>query len=761
MPTYEMRAPNGRSYRIQGPAGATDEQVRAEILRQHPDASKAAAPKPKSDQPGRAASFTKGGLAGAANVLLAPIELLVSGMEKAGLSTGNKNAMSRDKAAAQQQLAKYEQANPGFYTAGKITGEALASAPFITAGGTGLTKLGGAVAKAAPRVGAVVQRVGRAVQTGGIGSGRTAAQSAAMTRGARIGQLAERVAGGAIAGAGGAGLAGQDMTEGAAFGAGLPVMGSILKRVAGFAGDITKLPRQKAAEIIRKSLGDNLDAARAAFAQLSPDDKRLAEQVLIDAKIEPDTFFGVGQIAERELQPPGVNPMRETLEAQTQSRAARLAQAAGGDTSTAQRAGIEQASREVQAATAPLREQALDTVQQTNKAMLDAERIADLARARADELASSGQVSRMRGLETRSREQLDAVFQNPGFFTESRPVVRAGEIADSAGQRADAGISTQVGLRDLGREMEDIVAELAAQGRDPLLAEPLSRALRQQANAPGVRVSSARRALLKLANQIDSVADRNGMLNPHDLYTLRKEASDIVEKYVASSAQPSTGSKKRAASLVMGFKQAVDEAMGPEFREYLAQHRMGMQAVNNRELAVTGAQLADENPGEFIKLMRGNRDKIVEDVMGRGTGQYDIAGMALSDPRRYLAMKTSADELAALNRMTDLRSSGAGSAANLMMKERPSLMARGLAAATLSPFPAVRIGATGAEQVERAVMAPRVQRQIAEAYTSGQSMGDLVNTFPMSGRISEQVSTLSPMARNVLAQLLRGYTTNQ
>lgn len=38
MPTYEIQAPNGKTYRIDGPEGATDEQVQAEVLRQFPDA---------------------------------------------------------------------------------------------------------------------------------------------------------------------------------------------------------------------------------------------------------------------------------------------------------------------------------------------------------------------------------------------------------------------------------------------------------------------------------------------------------------------------------------------------------------------------------------------------------------------------------------------------------------------------------------------------------------------------------------------------
>lgn len=41
MPTYSMQAPNGRTYQIDGPDGATDDQVRTQIMQQHPDAGTA------------------------------------------------------------------------------------------------------------------------------------------------------------------------------------------------------------------------------------------------------------------------------------------------------------------------------------------------------------------------------------------------------------------------------------------------------------------------------------------------------------------------------------------------------------------------------------------------------------------------------------------------------------------------------------------------------------------------------------------------
>jgi hypothetical protein len=51
MPTYEMQAPDGNKYRIDGPPGASDDQVRQQILQQHPNAGqKPASPEPVTQE---------------------------------------------------------------------------------------------------------------------------------------------------------------------------------------------------------------------------------------------------------------------------------------------------------------------------------------------------------------------------------------------------------------------------------------------------------------------------------------------------------------------------------------------------------------------------------------------------------------------------------------------------------------------------------------------------------------------------------------
>lgn len=745
---------------------AGDEQaaraLAAEIKRMRAQGAKPAA-QTKPKEPSMLEAFQTG----LDQAKLNTFNALMSGARKIGLVGPETKTEQQQRQNFQRdfgnRMQQVQQARPYSSGAGQLTGEIALTAPLVELGGAGITRLGGKVATKAPRAGRVIQNVGKNVQTGGIGSGRTAAESAALSRGARASQLLQRSTGGAIAGGGSAALTGQDAGEGAAFGAGLPIVGSIVKRVAGFAGDITKLPRQKAAEIIRKSLEDNVDKAREVLSKLSPNDRRLAEQVLIDAGIEPRTFFGIGKVAQEQIAP---TPFARTLEEQARVRGRRLAQAAGGSTATERRAGAELARQEVSAATGPARNAALTRANIAGEVVPAAEVLADAARRSADEMTASGLVPRMRGLEERAAEQAGVMADNPAYFPDMELIQKTRGIAGAAGQRADTSIAQQIRLRDQARDMEDIVANLAAEGMEPLKVAPIVGQLRSMAAAPGTRADKLQRSTLtRLANELEGLADANGVIDARDLYQIRKTGiNDIVDRLLGSRAQPSSGTKERTASLLTSIRPLIDDAIegagGQGWKDYLTRTRQGFEAVNRRELAAKGAQLADENAPEFIKLMEGQRPKIVEDIMGPGTRQYDIAGMALADPNRYLALKQSADELSTLNRMAELRGEGAGAAGNLMIKERPSMLTRGLTAATMSSIPSLRIGAQGAEQVERALMTPRVQKEIGNAFLSGQNMADLINTYPTQARISEGVSNLSPMARNVLAQMLRGYMTN-
>lgn len=744
MPTYEMKAPNGRTYRIVGPAGATNAQVKAKILAQFPDS-------------GKPAGRTRGSGISAVDTVLDNINEILIGIPQ---GTYNAAAMVTDpisklifgeKAVTQAQGQRQRAVNAlsnALVTQERPLARSLGQSIGPGAAVSRTAKLAVPIVQKIPVVGNVGANVLRATSSGGIG----------VQAPTRLGRVALRTTGGGTAGAATAALTGQDVTEGTMFGAGLPIVGSVLKQLGGRVIDLTRMPAVKAGQIIRDALGKDVEAAKAAFASLSPDDQRLAQQVLIDAGIEPSKFFGVGKIVAEQIDPD--TPAR-ILAQQAAEREARMAALSGGETATAQRAASNVERRAVNEATGPARDAALARANIAGEAVPTVEALATAARQRADEITASRIVPRMRGLEDRSREQIDAAFQNPEFFTQGGPVNRVGEIAEGAGQRADDAIAAQIGLRDTARDMEDVVADLAAEGMTPLRVGPIVQQLRSMAGQPGTRADDLQRGTLTgLADKLQSLGGPSGVIDARDLYQIRKTGLNDIVDTLLSGRQPGSGTKERTASLLTSAREMIDDAVegagGVGWKDYLTRTRQGFEMVNRQDLTAKGAQLAKENPDEFIALMSGERPKIVEDIMG--TGQFDIAGMALADPRRYNAMKMTADELQNLNRMAELEGRGTTAGGNLLSKQQPSYLSRGVRGVAGVVSPRAAYGAQGANQIQRAIMSPKVQQELAKAFESGPNMGAAMNQFPTAVRMSEQVQRqLSPTSRNTIAQILNQY----
>lgn len=696
-------------------------------------------------EPGSLASFGKGALAGAANVILKPAEWLVSGMEAMGVPGASTAPGKLDRARAQQQLERYKQAHPNWFTAGEIAGETAASAPLISAGGAGLARAGGRLAQVAPKAGGVVQRVGRAVQTGGIGAGRTAAQTANLGKAARAGQLIERMTGGAIAGAGGAALSGQDVPTSAAFGAGVPVVASVLRRIGGRVADITKMPRVKAAQIIRESLGANEEAARTAFAELSPDDQRLARQVLIDAGVEPRVFMGLGADVER-LRPDEINAV---LEQQAAQREARLAQAANGATMEEVRAAARAGRKAVSSEMGPARQAAFERIATTNEAVAGAEQAAALARQQAARAAS---VAGTQQNVARRLTGAEALFGESPAFARGADVARY--TSEQAAQKA-------ADLRSFADDQDAFIAELAAEGLQPARAAPVIAKLREVLENPRVKVDDLQsHALKRLIRKFELATDKNGMLQPAALGQIRKTGvNDIVEGWmnrVSRGSAPSSGNLQRASSLALQARDLIDNVLdSADWREYLSRSERGYAAVNRGELAGEALRLYKQDPtvaNEFRALIRGDRPKVVGKIMGGGPQSESFTGAFADDPMRLAALQRSSQEIETLNRMGELGRQGSTAAAELINRERPFL-SRSLTRMGLAAFPPARIGAEASETALSAYLQPRIQRELSNAFATGQNALSLMNQYPGSLRVSEQLSQLPPEIRNALSQM--------
>ena len=689
-----------------------------------------------------------------------PLSLL---MDATGFGAEGRKALDARTAAIAQQA---ERSRPNYFAGGEIGGE---FAPAVIAGGLGgaaLRGLGGVLARVGPRAGGVVQRVGTAMQTGGIGAGRTAAQTAAMTRGARAGRLAERVAGGAAAGAAGAALTDQDVTTGAAFGGGLPVMASVLKRVGGAVPDLFKLPTLNAAKIIRETLGNNVEAAKAALRGLSPDDRRIAEQVMLEAGVENDAFYGLGKMAQERFKQ-GERPIRETLESQAAAREASLAGAAGGNTMEDIRAATRAGRAAVTEELAPIREEMYTRAGRASLEVPPALRTAQELEQQAAE--QSGLARRMTFGAERAETRLGQA-DDLGDVFDPAAINRERGIAGAMTQRGEQAALGAIDLRGKADDLYQMVDDLAAQGMQPMRADNLISSLRSKIADPEIlRGSLEERTIRNVIGQLEKATDQNGMLNPKALGKIRRSGiNEIVNRLSTQmGGVPSrTGTPEAAQATVLELRKLIDNTLrrgggGDLVDQFLQSSERGYAAVNRGELSGEALRLYKQDPTaatEFRALVGGDRPKTVGKFMGGGPENESFVGAFAGDPTRLNAMQQTAREVKQLNRMGELRSAGAGRAGDIMFNAQPNIVKRGLARAVLAPFPSVRIAAEGALGAERAAVSPFTQRNIAEAYASGPNMLALMNQYPTSARASEMISQLSPETRNALAQLLRSGT---
>ena len=673
-----------------------------------------------------------------------PLSLL---MGATGFGAEGRKALSARTAAIARQA---QQSRPNYFAGGKIAGEIAPTIPVMGLGGAAVRGLGGGLARVAPRLGPVVERIGTAMQTGGIGAGRTAAESAKLTARARQGQLVERVIGGAAGGATGAALTDQDVTEGAKYGGGLPVIASVLKRGGGFVADLAKLPALKAADIVRKSLGENVDAARAAFAALPADSRELARQTLVRLGIEPRVFMAVAEGAER-LRPDEVAAI---LDPQVAARKARLAGAAGGGTMEEVRAATRAGRAGVSKEFTPVREAAFGKLSDVS----DAEVLAREARRRAAEASALAS-----GQEDMSRRLTGAA----SLFEDSPMFIKGAEAATG---RAEAAGTEAAAQRATADQMEDYVYQAAAEGLQPQNAAPIIASFRNMATQPGTRVDDLQRdTLLGIANKIENAVDANGMINPYDLYQIRKTGiNDFIgglEAKITAGTAPKSGNLQRTEQLALSMRNQIDKMLGPEVQKYLADSAKGYAAVNRGELAGEALRLYKQEPKaatEFRALVGGDRPETVRDIMKGGPENESFVGAFADDPARLNAMQQTAREIKNLNRMSTLTGEGRTAANELIGRERP-MFARAATRFGLSAFPPARVAAEAAQTALTGALAPRVQQQLATGALSGRNMLALMNQYPTSVRASEMISQLSPETRNALAQLVRSgtFTLNQ
>lgn len=795
MPTYTVRAPNGRTYKVSGPAGATQAQVEAAVLEAHPEARQ---PERKI---GRGEAFARGVFQSAEKAATFFGGAIGDLVDKFGITPAQATAwaaenLSGKSPAEARRIAQNLQSLPGFggivraggkardiqaapaqrqrpnmFGAGRLTGDVgiIASLP--------VAKALAPVVRVAPKLAPVA----RSLATAGMATGIKA-----TTPILRAVDAALRVGAGAATGAGTSAILGQAVDEGAAVGAAVSMIPLVGRYGAGPVYDALKgrVGVERASRIFREALGANVDAARAAFSKGGAAGKQTASQVLARLGIDADTFFATGQLVARSGAGTGV--LDDIARGQQAAQQEVLNAAAGAPTRTGSRQAAGTQRAVTTAAATPIMEETLGAVNVNTQNALAAQRAAAQGRQAA-------------AAETSAARRLLTASERRGSLAETQAAVAPGEasflgpkgemprLTESAASienvqrlRGEAGALEQYGSQAAERGLaagaaartaEQRLAELQAAGVEPLDAGALSARFRQMGTAE--RANPERRAIFDgFADEVDRLAGENGgVLDAFDLYEIRKDAGAFVERALQGRATPEA-MRKRTAELVGATRPEIDKALrvagGERWGEYLDTFSTGMDEARRIELSDFARKLASDQPEQFQRLMRGDRPDIVERFFGKG--RYDInqalgpKAVELQGPvrpglprpaatpagaSRLPAMQGAAEDLGVETFIKNRMTPGAQARAAELLQPPINFIAE---ASRSLPFNVGYPVSSALDIFENRFVAPRVVKSLEGGFASPQGANALLDYLPAGKRGINFLEGLSPDTLRALQQ---------
>lgn len=623
MPTYEMRAPNGRTYRITGPAGATDAQVKAKILEQYPESGT----RPKTSRTAAVISGIERGMKPVAEALdyLNPLAYVPNPFE--------------DKARIEQKLgtqgARAKKDRPNYFTGGKIAGEVLATAPVGIGVGSGVRLFGTAFTKAAPKVATALEKVGRATITGGAGvrapskTAVAAGQNVVAGRGKR---MATRAVAGTLAALPSAALTDNDMLEAAAAGSLVPVLGHMAKFGAGKTFDAIagRLGEVRAAEILRELVSSNADAITTALSNAPSKIKASTAEYLASKGLLTPEIAAVTRVAT------AGKSGGELLDVAFERAAAQervLNRLRGGETQTEAVSNIAATKKALQDVTGPQREEALTAADVGRTQVIPLEREAARLRQAASEEADNAR--RLLTANDRSANLIrESGLRLPADIKRQREIVAG--LERFGGEAADRSVAAGADAR----AAEAAAANLRAQGLQPLDISGLVSTLRQKASEAEFVSPDRFKILSEFANNLERRASKmGGVIDATGLYLARREMSNFVSGILGTSDPKAL--RQGTAQLVGEAQPLIDDAIeaagGKRWREYLDAFSGGMRSIERQEFQRALTALP---PARFVKVMKGQDPEFVENILG--PGRFDI-NAELQGPVLATAKKLASD----------------------------------------------------------------------------------------------------------------------
>ncbi|NBR25215.1 MAG: hypothetical protein EBU08_15855 [Micrococcales bacterium] len=493
--------------------------------------------------------------------------------------------------------------------------------------------MGGAIA--APVRAAGAGRLAQAIRTGGLSTGA----APATTLGGRLADLGTRVSGGAITGGATAGLINPNEIEtGAAVGgvvaAAAPPVVQTLSKSAGFLKDLFtgRLSSIKVGEVSRATAGDQIAAIRAALAA-APEDLTAAQAA---AGVQKNAFQALGKFAEKS------DEISLKLKQQASNDLAVLQRMAEGGNETEMRRAYEESIKRLNQLTQDMRNVELNAA---NQAAQTLNRLAPQLEQRQASMVNALRGGIPIGVPLPGQSVLSPVTEAAKATTRAQKQfsrVVPGQIPEISARQAGR---TQMAAAKQWQETADIYSDIARQrrteadfierqigslsdyGLQPLNANTVVNAIDAKLSQPGLRASpTITKVLSTIKDDINYLTSKGGgIIDAHDLYTLRKEGINERINQILGQTDPKV-SAKVTSKVLQEVRPLIDDAIeragGTGWRDYLKTYAQNMQAIDQKAMASQAVKLFETSPKEYTRLVRGNNPDAVEAIFGPGS--YDI-----------------------------------------------------------------------------------------------------------------------------------------
>ena len=408
----------------------------------------------------------------------------------------------------------------------------------------------------------------------------------------------------------------KNVLEGATYEAGGRVVGQAVSAGVGKVVDLFNAPAQKAATLAQLSLGKDLPDVLAALRK-APTNASVAEitasfnnpkwQALIDDALQQDPQF---------LRKVKLFNEEDSLKA--------LSKLAGGENAAEVRSVAERAKDALNAITTPSRETSLNRANlgkavaeyEAKAGMLSGEAAAKVADVRR--LIEAGELAEAAG-------RLELIKKGiPVGFTR---YTYKGDLALMADNWAAKAADASLDLGQGARFAQGAADALRSVGIKPLEGAALSQRISSIANNPKFAGDDVLVGAVKnVADDIAKWTNNGGVVDAVALDAIRKNSVNAAIQKLRPGIDAT--SQRNLASTVLGnirplIIDAIEEAGGKGYRQYLTDYTKGMEKIAERKLTGEALKLWKTNKDGFVRLVQNETPEEVERILG--PGKYNIA----------------------------------------------------------------------------------------------------------------------------------------